>query len=63
MKVPFLIFWSDKPPPRPNITHKACSQAGTLAAWAEVERQRGVSSIVWNIHHSAKSDFLKNGHP
>ena len=35
-KVPFLIFWSDKPCQRKPSAHVACSRAGTWAVWAEV---------------------------
>ena len=35
-KVPFLIFWSDKPCRRTNSAHVAWSRSGTWAAWAEV---------------------------
>ena len=44
-KVPFLIFWSDKPRRRTNSAHVAWSRSGTWAAWAEVVRRRGVSYI------------------
>ena len=67
-KIPFLIFWSDKPPRHANSARVACSRAGTWAAWAEVARRQGVSYIykiyifeiliVWNIHHPAKSDEI-----
>ena len=46
-KVPFLIFWSDKPPLRANSAHVACSRAGTWAAWAELAR-RGA----WSYHNN-----------
>ena len=44
-KVPFLIFWSDKPPRRTNSAHAACSRAGTWAAWADVVRRQCVSCV------------------
>ena len=43
-QIPFLIFWSDKPPRRANSAHHiACSQAGTWYKWAEVAHWQGVS--------------------
>ena len=44
-KVPFLIFWSDKPPRRTNSAHTACSRAGTWATWVDVVRRRSVSCV------------------
>ena len=76
-KVPFLIFWSDKPPRRTNSAHAACSRAGTWAAWADFVRRRGVSCIdkiyIFEIlmknfsKYSSPSqirwNFFKSGHP
>ena len=42
-KVPFLIFWSDKPPRRANSAHVAYSRDGTWAAWAELAHRLGVT--------------------
>ena len=41
-KVPFLIFWSDKPLQRTYSAQVACSRADTWAAWAEVVHRRDV---------------------
>ena len=69
-KVPFLIFWSDKPCRRTNSAHVAWSRAGTWAAWAEVVHRRGVFyvdkiyilksswKIVRNMFQPAKSDEI-----
>ena len=76
-KVPFLIFWSDKPRRRTNSAHVAWSRSGTWAAWAEVVRRRGVSYIdkiyIFEIlmkncsKYSSPSQigwiFFKSGHP
>ena len=76
-KVPFLIFWSDKPPRRANSAHVACSRAGTWAAWAEVARRQGVSYVdkiyIFEIlvENSSKDqspsqigwNFFQSGHP
>ena len=76
-KVPFLIFWSDKPPRRTNSAHAACSRAGTWAAWADVVRRRGVSCIdkiyIFEILMKSCSkypspsqirwNFFQSGHP
>ena len=71
-KVPFLIFWSDKPPWRTNSAHVACSRAGTWAAWAEAMRRQGVPYIfeILRINCSKYlsasqiiSNFFRSGHP